>query len=494
MKEKLSGWKLVVSYLGVLIFMIGIVLLIPLLILAFYPYESSNAWYFVVPGVICLLIGYISIMCFRGKEKDRLKNHEDAILVTLFWIIAIIICAIPFMLTGKYNFMQSVFETTSGLTTTGLSVVDVSVCPHIFLFFRSLLLFVGGVGLVLVLTCAISDKYGLQLYNAEGHSDKLLPNLAKSARLILSIYSSYILLGTIAYVIAGMSFFDAINTSIASVSTGGFSTNPNSIGGYNSIAIEIITEVLMLLGGTNFVVHLFLLKRKFKKAWNHCETKFMIFNTLIVVSLLIAVGCLIDHFSFSESVRISFFQYFSCITTTGYQNVADLSTLSTTYRIIMICLMLIGGGMGSTAGGIKQYRVVCTCKGAYYCFRDKVDNHKVVKKHFLSHNGESRVFTFDDFASNASYVLIYLLIFALGSFSFTLFGYSLEDSMFEFASSIGTVGLSVGITGYNAHPLILLISTLGMFFGRLEIIVIFNSLGTLIRRIKDGRKEKAISD
>ena len=148
------------------------------------------------------------------------------------------------MLTGEYNFTQAVFECTSGYTTTGLSVVDVSKCPKIFLLYRSVMLFVGGIGLVLVLTCAVSDRYGLRLFNAEGHTDKLLPNLKKSARVILSIYSVYIILGIIAYVIAGMPLFDAINHSIAALSTGGFSTQKESLLAYHSIPIDIITDVL----------------------------------------------------------------------------------------------------------------------------------------------------------------------------------------------------------------------------------------------------------
>jgi trk system potassium uptake protein TrkH len=481
MGKTISGWRLIISYLGVFAIIIGIFLLVPLASLIFFPNESQYAWCFVVPGLISIALGYITAMCFRGMEKDRLKNHEDAVLVCAFWLMAILICALPFLLSRKYDFVQSLFEATSGLTTTGLSVVDVASCPHIFLLFRSLLLFAGGVGLVLILTCAISDKYNLKLYMAEGHQDKLLPNLVKSARLILSIYSIYILLGTIAYICSGMSPFDSICTSIASVSTGGFSNNPNSIGGYHSLPIEIITIVLMCLGSTNFVIHLYLIRGQFRKIWRHSEIRFFVFATLLVIPIMVLI-CFFDaHMSLGDSFRVSAFQFFSSITTTGFQNVPSVAALPSSMKTIMIVLMLIGGGVGSTAGGIKQYRVVSVVKGSFVSIAHRSQNYKIVKHEFIYQNGREIIFTKDDFISSASFMAAYLLLFFTGSFIFTLFGYSLSDSMFEFASSIGTVGLSVGITGFSAHPVILLTSICGMILGRLEIVVVFNALGKVIR-------------
>lgn len=480
MAKSISGWKLIISYLGVFIVIIGFFLLIPLLTLIFYPAESSYAWCFAVPGIISIASGYIITIFFKGMERDKLKNHEDAILVLLFWIIAIVICSFPFLLTAKYNFIQSMFEATSGLTTTGLSVVDVATCPHIFLLFRSLLLFAGGVGLVLILTCAVSDKYNLKLYMAEGHQDKLLPNLVKSARLILSIYSVYILLGTIAFVCCGMSVFDAINTSIASVSTGGFSTNVNSIGGYNSLPIEIVTIVLMCLGSTNFVIHLYLIRRHFKKIWHHSEVRFFLVATLVFIPILVLIGIFDGGMSFGDSLRISSFQFFSSITTTGFQNIPSIIDLPSSFKSIMIVLMLIGGSVGSTAGGIKQYRVFAMAKGTINNIVNRDQNYKVIKSDFINQNGNEIVFTKEQYISSVSFTMMYLFIFFIGSFIFTLFGYSLSDSMFEFASSIGTVGLSVGITGFDAHPVILITSICGMILGRLEIVVIFSAIGKMI--------------
>lgn len=489
-QNQLTGYKLLISYLGPFLILIGLIILSPLIIVPFYLDEYQEMAYFLVPGVTSIFSGYVVSFFFKGKERGRLEGHEDLILVVAVWILAILIAAIPFMLTGKYNFTQSFFEMTSGFSTTGLSVVDVNVTSHIFLFYRSIILFVGGVGLVLVFTCVISDKQGLKLYTAEGHSDKLLPNLARSARLILSIYAGYILLGTIAYSIAGMPVFDAINHSIAALSTGGFSTKASSIAFYDSLAIEIITIVLMILGNTNFFIHLLLLKGRLKEVFKHCEIKFLIALTLIIIPVLTLILYKNYTSSFGEALQISFFQFFSCITTTGFQTVPDFNSLPHAFILLLIVVMLIGGGAGSTAGGIKQMRIVVAIKGIYYSVVDRMKGRRVVRTHYLNRFGSIEELTKEDISTNTSFVLLYLAVFLLGTFIFTCFGYTTEEAMFEFSSAISTVGVSAGITGYNANPIILWTAIVGMFLGRLELLIVFNAFSKLIKDTKKVVKRK----
>lgn len=471
--------KIIIYYLGIFFIMIGVIILLPLVTLLFFPKEIDYAYCFVIPGVLAILSGYLISYFFKEEKHNNLQKHQDSILVTLIWISAILWSAIPFMLTKNYNFTQSVFEATSGYSTTGLSVVDVSVCPKIFLIFRSFMLFVGGIGLVLILTCAISDRYGLRLYNAEGHSDKLLPNLAKSARMIFTIYSVYIIFGIVSYTLCGMDLFDAINHSVASLSTGGFSTQKESIMHYNSVSINIITEILMLLGGTNFMLHLYLFRRQIKKIITHCEFKFMIGFLLIFLPLSTIILCQANYGSIAKCLDISFFQILSSMTTTGFQTIPTFETIPSSFKFILIISMLIGGGLGSTAGGIKQYRVVASLKGLVYNYRDKLLSNKTITTHYITRGGGREELTKKEISNNVDYILIYILVFILGSFIFTCYGYSVEDSMFEFASSLSTVGLSVGITGYSANSVILWTSIIGMFMGRLEIIVIFNALSKI---------------
>ncbi len=483
-KKITSGYPLIINYLGIFSVLIGLINLIPLTIIPFYPEEIQYMDEFLIPSLSAIFIGLIIIFFFRGREKGRLERSQDAILVVFIWVLAITVSAVPFMLTGKFNFTQAIFETTSGYSTTGLTVVDVTETPHIFLLFRSMLQFVGGVGLVLVLTSAISDKFGMRLYSAEGHSDKLVPNLIRSGRIILSIYVGYIVAGAIVYVLFGMTPFEAINHSICAVATGGFSTDPGSIGSFNSLGIEITTIVLMILGGTNFFVHLFLLRGKFKNVFGHVELRLL--GLLVLIFLPWLTINFMQNYSdgFGEALRVSSFQFFSAITGTGYQTVDTFTTLPSAFLSILIILMVLGAGMGSTAGGMKQYRVALAFKSIWWNIKEQLSHHKTIRTRFISRVGIRTVVSKEEIIQNHSFLMVYMIALVLGTLIFTMYGHNITNSLFEFASALGTVGLSVGITGYSAPKVILWTSTVGMFMGRLEFYVVFVAIARMTNDLK----------
>ena len=223
MKKTASGYRLIFGYLGLFITFIGITMLLPLLVLFAYPQEAADWYCFAAPGGAAILVGIALFMLIFKRDKAQLGKHQDAILLVLIWLISIFIAAVPFIIKGQLSFTESIFETTSAFGTIGLTVFSPECFEsHIFVLYRSIICFLGGIGLVLIITSAISDRYGLKLYIAEGHNDKLMPNLAKSARLILGIYIGIILLGTGLFVLAGMPLFDALIHSISAVATGGF--------------------------------------------------------------------------------------------------------------------------------------------------------------------------------------------------------------------------------------------------------------------------------
>ena len=478
-KRVTSGYPLIINYLGIFAFLIGFINLLPLVLLAFKPQEIEYAHYFLIPGLTSIVVGAFIIFLFRGREKGKLERHQDAVLVVFIWLLAILISAVPFMLTGTYNFTQSIFEVTSGYSTTGLTVVNVENTPDLFLLFRSLLQFFGGVGLVLVLTSAISDKFGMRLYSAEGHSDKLMPNLIKSGRMILSIYIGYIAIGSLFYVLFGMTAFEAINHSICAVATGGFSTRAGSIGSFNSVPIEIVTIVLMILGGTNFFVHLMLIKGKLKNVFKHVEIKLLGILLLIFIPIMTFNVLKFYDNNFLYALRVSSFQFVSAVTGTGYQTVPTFITLPSLFMLGVIIPMVLGAGMGSTAGGMKQYRVALAFKSMYWNVKDQLAHKKTIRTHFINKLGSKTIVDKDDIIQNHSFLMIYLIVLIIGTVVFASYGYTVRDSLFEFASALGTVGLSVGITGYTANPVILWTSTLGMFLGRLEFYVVFVAIAKI---------------
>ena len=395
------------------------------------------------------------------------------------------------MMTGNYDFTQAVFECTSGWSTTGLSVVDVTRCPRIFLLYRSIMLFFGGVGLVLVMVSVLSDRHGMRLYSAEGHSDRLLPNLVKSARMIIAIYMGYILSGTLLYMFFGMDWFDGLNHSIAALSTGGFSTKAESIGYYDSLGIELVTIVLMLLGCTNFLAHLFLIRGKLKTFFRYCEVRFMLmicgFFTPVVAVLLLYAGL---SGNVGQGFRDGLFQVVTALTTTGFQTVDSFAAFSSPLLLVMTLLMLVGGGTGSTAGGIKQIRVWIALKSLYWSMRSRISRKRTVYSDSIQKLDGKEFLTAQGRLDTLEFIGVYLCVFMLGTMVLCMCGFDIGDSMFEFASALGTVGLSVGITSYDASPAVLWTETAGMFVGRLEIYVVFVAAVQLGREIRHGAQKR----
>jgi trk system potassium uptake protein len=483
-KRIVSGYALILNYLGIFSVLIGLMILTPLFYLLFNHGEVNQALFFLLPAFLAIGIGLIIVYFYRNTEKGRLERNQDAVLVVFIWLIAIFYSALPFLISGNFTFTHSIFEATSGYSTTGLTVVDVESLPKIFLLFRSLMQFYGGVGLVLIMASAVSDKFQMRLYYAEGHNDKLLPNLIRSARMILSIYVGYILIGAVLYVVFGMSIFDAINHSISAVATGGFSTRAQSIGYYQSLPIEIITIVLMILGGTNFFVHLLLIRGKLKQVISHVELKFLGILTLIIVPLFIINLMSVNGNTFFESLRIATFQFFTTITTTGLQTISSVNILPVTFIFVTYILMMIGASTGSTAGGMKLYRVALGLKSIYWNILDALAHRKTVRKHFINKLGTKRVVEKDEIAQNFSFLFVYMIILFVGITIFTLHGYSMKDSIFEFTSVLGTIGLSVGIVGSHAPNVILWTSVIGMLFARLESYVILIAVAKIIHDLR----------
>jgi len=318
----------------------------------------------------------------------------------------------------------------------------------------------------------MNGRGALSLYNAEGHSDMLAPNVRKSARYIIYIYTGYIATGILLYCLCGMNFFDAFNHSIAAISTGGFSTHSASIGYYNSVSIEVVTEILMILGNTNFFIHLLFLTGKWKNVFLYCETK--------TISVILAIAIPISAFIFYKcifpfagdiplSIRASTFQTVSALTTTGFQTVESFSTLPSSLIFLLTILMLIGGGTGSTAGGIKQFRIYTLFHSLIWTIQDLFSNQNVVRIHKLRYQNRFIPADKDERLNTLSFILLYMVFFFTRTAILTFYDYNLGDSMFEIASALGTVGLSTNIMTANSPNLILWTGSVCMFLGRVEI-------------------------
>ena len=478
---------------GKLMVMIGLLVIAPVAILPFYPQDIGYAIYFLLTGLLSILAG--GLVCAFGKREayfssDRLtaqRHSNNTVLFTWFWGIAV--GAMPFFLSGQLRVVQSLFESVSGWTTTGLSVMDVTQTSKIFLFYRSFMQYCGGLGFVLMMVMLVSGKRSMDLFNAEGHPDKLMPNLKQTAQTIFEMYIIFLILGTAAYVVCGMPLFDSLCHAMCSLSTGGFSTKLSSIGEYHSLSIEIVTIVLMLIGTTNFAVLLLLLRGKWRQAIQVSEVRFLFVLLLIFVPLMALSLSSELGMGFGEGLRHGLFNASSALSTTGYATMPYESWPSFAIGL-MILLMLIGGGIGSTAGGLKLSRVYLILRMIGQNINRKLLPQRCVDAPtYVKAQGRTKI-DGELCSETVGFVGCYLLLFVAGALLLTLTaGCDLERAMFEFASALGTVGLSIGLTGTATNDATLIVEMVGMILGRLEIFIVLTGAYYGLHEIKSlGRK------
>ncbi|MBE9059707.1 TrkH family potassium uptake protein [cf. Phormidesmis sp. LEGE 11477] len=473
-------YQAILGYTGLTCAIAGLCILAPLLALFAYPEEANLAWGFLLPGLGLSGLGVILWRSLAPKSGATLTLQEGSVIVVLSWFLAVLFGTVPFLTVGGLNFTQAAFESTSGWTTTGLSVVDVTATSNLILLYRSIMELFGGAGLAIITLSAIAGPVGASLSSAEGRAEQLAPNVRRSSKLVVIIYSSLCAIGIVALRISGVGWFDAVNHSFAALSTGGFSTRPDSIGYWDSPFVEAVTIVLMLFGGLNFVTIYLLLTGSIKSVVRNGQVRLQAFM-IPLVAVIIFFGSAIGLYpTLGKAVRVSIFEAVTALTTTGFSTVGygDWNSLP---WIGMIVLMLIGGGAGSTAGGIKQLRI-------YILYRALISESKqmLLPKGAINETqiwqGEQRRFLQAKQIRQVSlFVFLYMAIFFIGSAIMMGYGYSLQDSLFEYASAMGTVGLSVGVTAADAPVGMLWAETVGMFLGRLEFFTVFVGVACMIR-------------
>ena len=469
-----SQYRAIAAYTGLTLAVVGGVMLLPLATLFFRPGEMEHAAAFLVPATLLIASGGACFRKWRPQEAS-LSLLDGGVVVVASWVLACLFSALPLMAVEGLTFTQAVFEAVSGWTTTGLSVVDVTRAAHITLLWRSAMQLVGGAGFAIIMLAAFIGPVGPGLSSAEGRTDQLVPHVRQSARIVVTLYLGYTVAGIAAYLLAGMTPFDAVNHAFAAVSTGGFSTRAESIGYWNSVTVEAVTIVLMLLGNLNFLTAYLLVKGRVRAAARSGEVRLVavVAPVCIVVLLVLVAGGLYP--TLGKSLRVAVFETVTALTTTGFSTVPYLDWNSLGVFVLTV-LMVIGGGTCSTAGGVKQYRVYLLAKTvAWELRRWRLPQSAVVENAVWQ--GDQRTFVRDQHVRQiAAFAFFYLATLALGTAILAAHGYRFHEALFEYASAQGTVGLSLGVTSPSAPQLVLWTETAGMFLGRLEFFVVFVSI------------------
>lgn len=471
------GLTQILKSTGIVLLLVAVALVTPLLCLFAYPDELIYLKDFLIPAGIALVVGLCLYFFVPTKESGFYSSLGSATLVVLAWIVAIFFGALPFVFSGQLSMLMAIFESTSGWTTTGFTIMDVSKVPNVFLLWRSITQLLGGLGVVFLLMVTAKGGNGVVLFSAEGHSDRLHPNVKKTISLTLKLYAGFFVAGILLYWIFGMSLFDAINHTMAAISTAGFTTQTASIGAYNSVPIEVVTILLMLAGSIGFASHALLVKGKVRKFFQVTEVR-VYFGIIAVFTLIL---------SFFTSFREAIFNIVSAMSTTGFSTV-DYSTWGggnhAVVVLMIIMVMLVGGGTGSTAGGIKQFRVALALKSAVWEIKRKFLPEKVVKNNYIIRpNG--KFFVQDRFLVDVyNYIVVYIVLWFIGTFVLTVSGYSFTDSLFEISSALATTGASVGVITPDMPVQVTWTVIVCMIIGRLEFVVLFTAI---INTFKDTK-------
>ena len=467
--------KLILHVLTILLLIIALFMLIPAGIAAFY-HEVDSLTAFLIP-VLCLIPLAAVIYGLTRSNRDRIMSPRDGfMLVTLGWICASALGALPFYLSGAIpSYTDAYFETMSGFTTTGASILTaIEGLPNSILFWRSLTHWLGGMGIV-VLTVAIFPLLGIggmQLLKAEAPGpsvDKITPKITHTAKFLWFIYLGLTILETILLMFGGMNLFDALTHTFGTMATGGFSTKNASVGFYDSAYIHWVITIFMVMAGMNFSLYFKMLTGRLKDTFIDTEMRAYL-SIFALASLAITVSLMHNNVfqGFFTSLQYAAFQVASILTTTGYAT-TDFDLWPSFAKIILFLTMFIGGCAGSTGGGIKVVRVVTLFKLSMRELKRLIYpkavfhirlNKMVVRKDIIS------VIT--------GFFFLYLFSLLVTTVIVAAGGYDVLTSFSTALVTVGNIGPGFNMVGPTCNyaffpPTIKWFLSLAMMMGRLEI-------------------------
>lgn len=482
------NYKIIFHFLGLLLLFNGGFMLLSALIS--FIYKDGVTPSLLLSGGLIILLGLFVMFLTKNHAKE-MNKREGYIVVAFGWLVMALSGTVPYVLTGSItSFTSAFFETMSGYTTTGATILnDIEIIPKGVLFWRSLTHWIGGMGII-VLAVAILPLLGIggmQMFAAEApgpSADKLHPRITDTAKRLWLIYFGYTAAETILLKVAGMSFFDAINHSLCTLSTGGFSTKNASVAYWNGQPIiQYIIIIFMFLAGTNFVLSYFAFKGNVQRIIRDEELK--LYLKFIVIFTIIAA--LIIYFKTDPSIssiehpmvwgkaesafRHSLFQVLSVITTTGFIT-ADYTLWTPFLMVFFFGLMFLGGSAGSTSGGVKVVRHLILIKNGFLEFKRALHPNAILP---VRYNGKA--VTGDIVFNILAFFILYMLSFIVGALVFSMMDIDFMSAIGLSASSLGNVGPALGnfgpVNNYAALPAVgQWWASFLMLIGRLELFTV----------------------
>ncbi|WP_235297880.1 TrkH family potassium uptake protein [Portibacter marinus] len=463
------------NIIGVLLILVGSLQLLCIPFGMLDEYRDINALLY--SGFLTIGVGFL-FWIYKFKSSASITKKEGYLIVALGWFFMSFFSALPYKFSSlEIGYADSIFESISGLTTTGATIFsDIESLPRALLTWRSLSQWIGGMGII-VLTVAIFPLLGIggiELFVAEAPgptSDKIHPRIQETAKRLWLIYVALTAFLFLILFALGMTGFDAINHALTTMATGGFSTKNNSIAYFTSPAIQYVILLFMFLAGTNYTVIYFGLRGKFKNVWGSEEFRVYLF---FILALILSVG-LIIHFNYAipleEAFRSAAFQIVSIITTTGYIT-ADYTQWGVGITMLIFVLLFIGANAGSTSGGIKIIRHLVLFKNSLLEFKRLIHPRAMIRIKINKQLVDGKIIT-----HVLVFLLLYLLLFVFSSITLCGLGIDFETALGASATSLGNVGPAIGKVGPVDNfgwfpPSVKYFLSFIMLLGRLELFTI----------------------
>ncbi|MEJ5359110.1 MAG: TrkH family potassium uptake protein [Desulfobacterales bacterium] len=438
-------WGYVLHVTGLLVLVIGAALLLPLG-LALLGGEAA-AGPFALSAGLSIGCGLVMHLTLRREQAEVLTSREGMAIVSCGWIAAAVFGALPFRFALGLSWTDALFESVSGFTTTGSTIIaDIEVLPRSLIVWRSFIQWLGGMGII-VLSIAILPFLkvgGMQLYKAEAPTpvpDRLRPHMRDTAKVLWKVYVLFTAAEAALLAAGGMGLFDAVNHALTTLPTGGFSPWNASIEHFGSLYVDLVILGFMVLAGINFSLHYRLLRGEGLAFWRDAECRFYLG---LVAALVAGVAVSIHgtvYAGWGEALRYGAFQVASILTTTGYAT-ADYDRWPDTARLLLFGCMFIGACAGSTGGGMKCLRVIVALK---HCYREL---YLLIHPHAVSRlKLGGRVVTEEIAHSILAFVALYVLLFAAGALLLSLSGLDLVSAAGAAATALGNTGPGFGAVG-----------------------------------------------
>jgi trk system potassium uptake protein TrkH len=439
-------WRHVLKVVGVLMLAIGLFMVLPLSVGLIYQDGSADAYLKAI--AITLGCGAALAFFFRNTANGHVTPREGMAIVALGWSAVGFFGALPFYFEGPFHtFVDAFFESVSGFTTTGASVLtEIETLSRGALFWRSLIQWIGGMGII-VLSIAILPFLGvggMQLYKAEVPSpvpDKLQPRIRDTAAILWKVYLLFTAVETLLLWAGGMSFYDALCHALTTMPTGGFSTKNASMAHFNSVYLDLVVTVFMVLAGINFSLHYQLLRAKPFSFWQDAECRYFL-GLVLLLTLAVSFDIWRSVYdNLAEALRYGFFQVVSIMTTTGFAT-ADYEKWPAMSQVIIFICMFLGASAGSTGGGMKILRIMLCFK---FCYNELF---RLIHPHSVSRVKVSgKTVSMEVMRSVFGFLALYMILFGVCAILLAGLGVDFMTAIGAVASSIGNIGPGFGMVG-----------------------------------------------